>query len=206
MKKVFLLISGVLVGIILFQFLFYKCETGKQDRIESDLRKQLDACVHAPEVIRVDTVRDTIKTTISIPVTKYVVVDKVPSSDFDFNVNDSIEVRDYDGVYEHPQFKLNWRANVTGTLNGLFIDPPSLIKSLVITKEKNIISPPEIREIYKEKSHLYAMMGLSWTDKAMNSVDAGIMYVRKEGWGLSASLGTDFNTLLYRGGLIIKLK
>lgn len=207
MKKIFLILTGMFVGIIVFQFLFYKCETGKRDRVNADLRKQLSACVNAPEIVRTDTVSDTIRQTISVPVKEYIVVEKQPVSDFDFAIDDSIEVRDYTGTYQHPQFQLNWRANVTGELNGLYVDPPSLIKSLIITKEKKIpCGQSDVVTVYKERSHLYAQAGLSWTPKTTNSMDAGLMYIRKEGWGISASVGTDFNTLLYRTGVIIKLK
>jgi len=204
MKQIFLIISAALAGIIIFQYLFNSCESNKKEKQITELQDQLVACANAPEVIRVDTVRDTTQLVIRVPVKDYVVVERevIPAG------TDSIEVREYNGVYEHPQFSLHWRANVTGTLNGLYIDPPSLIKSLIITKEKTVnvaLNQPK-GSTKKEKSHLYANLGVDFTKKEINSTDVSLMYIRKEGWGISAGIGTDFSYLLFRTGLIIKLK
>ena len=210
---ILLTLMGVLAGIIIFQYLFYSCDKRKLNDVIEDRDAQIEACLHAPAVVDTNIHRDTLIVPIQVPIHDYRVTgkkpikDTVPGSDFAFSM-DSVEQRQYSGVYEHPQFQLHWTADVTGTLDGLTFNPPSLIKSLIITKTKTVdlTQYQKPQQAVKEKSHLYTNMGVGFNGKALNSVDVGLMYIRKEGWGLNAGIGTDFNNLLFRGGLIIRLK
>jgi hypothetical protein len=204
MNRIAYIFCAALAGIILFQFLFYKCER-RQDKKENDgLREQLAACVNAPESVRVDTIRTVLTDTIRLPFTRRV-VDTVMVQTTDWE-DCPIEKSEYTGVYKHPQFEVHWTATVTGVLNDMYIKPPSLIKSLVITKEKTVDLTQYNTEKPKEKSHLYTTFRVGIADKQLDGADVGLMYIRKEGWGLSAGLGTNFNQLTYHGGLIIRLK
>ena len=124
-----MIFCSFLFGIILFQFLFHKCDSKQKNKVIANLEQQLDACIKAPVVTKVDTIRDTITKVIHVPVTKYEIIERTP-----VRADSIIETREYSGVYNHPQFELHWSANVTGQLNDLTIKPPSIIKSLVITK------------------------------------------------------------------------
>ena len=200
MKKLSLIILAVLAGIIVLQYLFYSCEGKKKDNHVAELQLSLANCINAPVMVTVDTVEKYLKDTIRLTY-KHKVLDTV-------YLTDPITRKEYTGKYNHPQFELNWSAEVTGTLDKMTINPPSLIKSLIITKEKvvpqTLIQPPG--ETIREKSHLYTSFNTGFTTKHLNSVDVGLMYIRKEGWGLQVGVGTDFNDLLFRTGLIIKLK
>ena len=116
----------------------------------------------------------------------------------------TIEQRFYSGIYEHPQFEIHWSADVTGTLDRMTINPPSLIKSLIITKEKTVDLTKYQQPTNKEKSHLYANMGGYFGSS--EGIDVGLAYIRKGGWGLRAGIGTDFQGLTYNCGLLIRLK
>lgn len=204
MKKIMLIISAALAGIIVFQYLFYSCESGKKDKEIVQLQEQLLACVNAPEQIRTDTITHIIKDTIYSKST-YRVLDTVSDT---VSSREPLTIKEYKGVFYHPQFEAHWRAVVTGTLDTMSITPPSIIKSLVITKEKTVplALSDAPQSTIKEKSHLYATLGSSFNMRQINSIDAGVMYIRKEGWGIQAGIGTDFSYLLYRAGLIVKLK
>jgi len=204
MKKVNYIFCGVLAGIIVFQFLFYKCEHRQDEKEKAGLREQLSACVNAPETVRVDTIRTVLTDTIRLPFTRRV-VDTVIMQTTDWE-DCPIEQSEYTGVYKHPQFEVHWTALVTGVLNDMYIKPPSLIKSLVITKEKTVDLTQYNTNKSKEKSHLYTTFGVAMAGKELGGADVGLMYIRKEGWGLSAGLGTNFENLTYHGGLIIRLK
>jgi len=203
MKNIILIIAGALVGVILFQFLFYKCEARKKDKEVSSLRGQLTLCLNAP--VKLDTliVMTVLTDTIYLKYT-YKVTDTVHDSDAIDWINQTIEQRTYTGTYTHPQFEVNWSALVTGSLDKMTINPPSLIKSLIITKEKTVDltqyqdCPP------KERSHLYANMGGYFG--AAEGIDVGLAYIRKGGWGLRAGVGSDFKGLTYNAGLFIRLK
>ena len=200
-NKVTAIFCGVLFGIILFQFLFYKCESSKLSKKLDKAQLELQACINAPVVTRTDTIRDTLTRVIHIPVTKYEVAERIEI------VHDTvIETREYTGTYTHPQFELHWSANVTGQLNDLSIQPPSLIKSLVITKEKTVDLTQYQTEKVREKSHLYTTFGGTVLTDKFWGMDVGLMYIRREGWGISAGLSTDFTNMMYRGGIVIKLK
>ena len=203
MKQILLIIAGALVGIIIFQFLFNKCESNKKDKIIASKDQQISDCVNAP--IKLDTlvVRTVLTDTVYLTY-KYKVTDTVKVSDaVDWEAG-TIEQRFYSGIYEHPQFELHWSADVTGTLDRITINPPTLIKSLVITKEKTVDltkyqdCPP------KERSHLYANLGGYFG--AAEGIDVGLAYIRKEGWGLRGGIGSDFKGLTYNAGLLIRLK
>jgi len=203
MKNIFLIICGVLVGIILFQFLLHKCEDRKSNKQITELTANLDKCINAP--LKVDTVivTNVLKDTIYL---EYVhkVIDTVHDSDAIDWIDQTVEQRLYAGTYKHPQFEIDWSAKVTGTLDEMTINPPSLIKSMVITKEKtvDISKPPEPA---KEKSHLYANLGGTYF-KGMAGVDVGLAWIHKKGFGVRAGLGTDFVNLQYNAGLVIRLK
>jgi len=201
MKKVTAIFFGVLCGIIVFQFLFHKCESSKLNNKLDKKELELQACVNAPVVTHVDTIRDTLTKVIHVPVTKYEVIERIKVGQ-----DSIIETRDYSGVYNHPQFELHWNAQVTGTLNSFTIKPPSIIKSLVITKEKTIDLTQYQDKESKERSHIYTTFGGTVLTDKFWGIDAGLMYVRKEGWGISAGIGTDFTNMMYRGGLVIRLK
>lgn len=202
MKKIMTIFSGVLMGIILFQFLFYKCESGRSDKQIEVLEQQLSECINAP--VKTDTLirYDTLKQVIKLPYT-YRVIDTVK---VDSLVNWNLERREYTGSYNHPQFELHWKADVVGELWSLTIEPPSLIKSLTITKEKTVNISQDCDKVKPERSHLYTTFGGTVIGKDFGGIDAGLMYIRKEGWGLSGGIGTDFNSMMYRAGLIIRLK
>ena len=200
-NKATLIFLSFLCGIIFFQFIFYKCESGRSENELALKQAQIDACLNAPVVVKVDTIRDTLPRVIHIPIIKYGVVERIIASK-----DTVIETREYSGVYTHPQFELHWSANVTGQLNDLTIKPPSLIKSLIITKEKTVDLTQYNTEKPKEKSHLYTTFGAGVSGRQLNSVDAGLMYIRKEGWGIQATIGTDFTNMIYRGGVVIRLK
>jgi hypothetical protein len=203
MKNIILIIAGALVGVILFQFLFYKCESGKKDRIIADKQKQIEICLNAP--VKLDTliVRTVLTDTIYLKYT-YKVTDTVKESGAIDWIDQTVEQRTYTGTYTHPQFEVNWSALVTGSLDKMTINPPSLIKSLIITKEKTVDltqyqdCPP------KERSHLYANMGGYFG--AAEGIDVGLAYIRKEGWGLRGGIGTNFKGLTYNAGFLIRLK
>ena len=200
-NKATLIFISALCGIILFQFLFYKCESSRSKKELTLKQAQIDACLNAPIITTVDTIRDTVMQIIHIPITKYEVVERIVVK------RDSvIETREYAGVYTHPQFELHWSANVTGRLNNLTIKPPSLIKSLIITKEKTVDLTQYIAEKPQEKSHLYTTFGGTVLTDKFWGVDAGLMYIRKEGWGLSVGIGSNFENIIYRAGLVIRLK
>jgi hypothetical protein len=203
MKKIMLVISGALLGVILFQFLFYKCESGKKDKDLALVREDLQKCLNAP--VKTDTVivTNVLKDTIYLKFT-HKVVDTVKVSDAINWIDQTVEQRLYFGTYEHPQFEVNWSALVTGTLDTMTINPPSLIKSMVITKEKTIdISKPPAE--CKEKSHLFANVG-GFYSKEVQGIDCGLMYVHRSGFGVRAGIGTDFEHLLYNGGVVLRLK
>lgn len=201
MKKVTAIFFGLLCGIIVFQFLFYKCESDKFTKKLDMKEQELQACIHAPTVTHIDTIRDTLRQVIHVPVTKYEVIQQTP-----VNKDTIIETREYTGTYNHPQFELHWSANVTGQLNDLTIKPPSIIKSLVITKEKTVDLTQYQTNEPKEKSHLYTTFGGTVLTDNFWGIEAGLMYIRKEGWGIQAGIGTDFKNLMYRGGMVIRLK
>ena len=205
MKKVSLIFSAALAGIIVFQWLFYKCESDKKDRIMEDKDRQIAACANAPTVI--DSVEAPIYLwdTIYLP-SKFTIKRTVTGSEAVDWTNRTIQQRQYTGVYTHPQFQLHWAADVTGTLDRMTINPPSLIKSLIITKEKTVNLTQYITEKPKERSHLYATFGVGMLGKEFGSADVGLMYIRKEGWGLQAGIGTDFEQLAYQAGMVIRLK
>jgi len=201
MKKVTAIFFGALCGIIVFQFLFHKCESSKLNNKLDKKELELQACVNAPVVTHVDTIRDTLTKVIHVPVTKYEVIERIKVGQ-----DSIIETRDYSGVYNHPQFELHWSANVTGTLNDLTIKPPSLIKSLVITKEKTVDLTQYQSDKPKERSHLYTTFGGTVLTDKFWGLDAGLMYVRKEGWGMYGTVGTDFTNLICRAGMVVTLK
>ena len=192
--------SAVLAGIIIAQFLFYKCESSRKDKDIAALQKSLSDCRNAP--VKTDTmiltqmVKDTIRLSKTYSVTDTIRIFK----------DTTLERRAYEGTYNHPQFELHWMADVTGEMHNLNIIPPSLIKSLIITKEKTINNSPEIVKVPVEKSHLYTNFGINMIGQHFGGADVNLMYIRKEGWGLSAGIGTDFEYLTYRAGLIIKLR
>ena len=191
-----------LVGVIIFQFLFYKCESSRLNKVIEQKDLAIAACVNAP--VKIDTIvrTDTLREVIKLPYT-YRVVDTVK---VDSLVNYELEHREYTGTYVHPQFEVHWKADVMGELGSLTIEPPSLIKSLVITKEKTVDLTQYITEKPKEKSHLYTTFGGTVLTDKFWGADVGLMYIRKEGWGISAGISTDFENLMYRGGLVVKLK
>ena len=203
MKNIILIIAGALVGIILFQFLFYSCEKRKLNKQITLCKEEVAACVNAP--IKVDTVRitDILKDTIYLKYS-YKITDTVHESGAVDWQAQTIEQRFYSGIYEHPQFEIHWSADVTGTLDRMTINPPSLIKSLIITKEKTVDLTQYQEPTNKEKSHLYANMGGYFG--ASEGIDVGLAYIRKGGWGLRAGVGTDFQGLTYNCGLLIRLK
>jgi hypothetical protein len=204
MNKAPLYFCVALAGIILFQFLFYKCDRREDEKQIASLQQQLYDCVHAP--VKSDTVvrRDTLKQVIYLPFT-HKVIDTVNIRTTEW-LDCPIEQSEYTGTYIHPQFELHWTANVTGVLNSMTINPPSLIKSLIITKEKTVDLTQYQTNVRCEKSHLYTNIGAGFWGKQFNSADVSLMYIRREGWGLSAGIGTDFDKLIYKGGLILRLK
>ena len=203
MKNIILIIAGALAGVILFQFLFYSCEKKKLNKQIDTCKQEVFDCVNAP--VKLDTliIRTVLQDTIYLTY-KYKVTDTVKVSPAVDWQNQTIEQRFYSGIYEHPQFEVHWSADVTGTLDRLTINPPSLIKSLIITKEKTV-DLTKYQECPKiEKSHLYANLGGYFG--ASEGIDVGLAYVRKEGWGLRGGIGTDFKGLTYNAGLLIRLK
>jgi len=203
MKTALLSITGALVIICIFLFFSKGCSDRKHDKEIALVRGQLDLCVNAP--IKIDTVivEKVLKDTIFLKYT-YKVTDTVYESDAVDWENKTIEQRTYTGTYNHPQFNIDWSAKVTGTLDNLTINPPSLIKSMVITKEKTV-DLTKYQDCPKiEKSHLYANMGAFFGSSS--GVDVGLAYVRKEGWGLRAGIGSDFNGMVYNAGLFLRLK
>lgn len=215
MKRITLIISAVLAGIIIFQYLFNQCEGNKKDRHIAELQLALANCINAPERITIDTVESILERPIQLKPTAENIIKERPVKVIyqKDTIRDTIIVnipqREYSGTFIHPQFEAHWKAIVTGTLDDLTIQPPSLIKSLVITKEK-VLPPTALNkpqgETIREKSHLYATLGSGFNMREINSIDAGLMYIRKEGWGIQLGIGTNFDYLLYRTGLIIKLK
>jgi len=132
------------------------------------------------------------------------VTDTVHYSDAIDWIDQTVEQRTYTGTYQHPQFDVNWSAKVTGTLDEMTINPPSLIKSMVITKEKTVdISQPQAEA--KEKSHLFANVG-GFYSKDVQGIDVGLMYVHRSGFGVRGGVGTEFENLFVTGGLVFKLK
>jgi hypothetical protein len=203
MKQITLIIGGALFGVILFQFLFYKCESGKKDKEIAAVNQLLKDCQNAPVKIDTVTVLNTLTDTIYLKST-YHVIDTVNVSDAIDWINQTIEQREYTGTYVHPQFEVDWTAKVTGTLDKLTINPPSLIKSLVITKEKTVdlTKPPEPA---KEKSHLYFEGGWTYFN-SVSGINADLMFIHKKGFGARGGISTDFERLGYNIGLVVRLK
>lgn len=205
MKNIILIIAGALVGIILFQFLFYKCEGRKKEKELSEIRGQLAECINAP--VKLDTliVRTVLTDTVYLTY-KYKVTDTVKVSPAVDWQNQTIEQRFYSGIYEHPQFEVHWSADVTGTLDRLTINPPSLIKSLIITKEKTV-DLTKYQECPKiEQSHIYTTLAVITDLKAFKAVDLNLMYIHKKGFGLVTGIQTDFESANLRAGIVLKLK
>jgi hypothetical protein len=203
MKNIFLIIAGCLLGVILFQFLFYSCEKRKLNKEITEVNQSLNACLTAP--VKVDTVviTNVLKDTIYLKYT-HRVIDTIHYSDAIDWIDQTIEQRLYSGTYTHPQFEANWSAKVTGTLDEMTINPPSLIKSLVITKEKtvDISRPPEPA---KEKSHLYFEGGWTYFN-SVSGINADLMFIHKRGFGARGGISTDFERLGYNIGLVVRLK
>jgi hypothetical protein len=230
-KKLFLIFAGVLLGIILFQFLFYSCEKRKLNRGIDSLREQLDACLKAPAHSDTVKVSDALTKPINVPIHDYRVIGKKPlkpvsnthyggmgqdtttgnygvplGSDFAFSI-DSMEQREYTGTYIHPQFELHWTAKVTGTLDALTINPPSLIKSLIITNTKTVdLTKYQTPEPVKERGHIYTSLAVGTNFTAGNTIDANLMFVSRKGLGLITGVQSDFSQLYFRAGFIVKLK
>lgn len=202
MKKATLIFCAALAGVIIFQFLFYKCESSRLNKVIANKDAQIALCVNSP--VKIDTLirYDTLKEKIYLPFTRKV-IDTVTLTQWE---DCPIEQSEYTGEYTHPQFKIHWTANVTGVLNSMSIDPPSLIKSLIITKEKTVNLTQYQTKIKCEKSHLYATFGGTVLTDKFWGADVGLMYIRKEGWGVQAGISTDFTNLMYRGGMVIRLK
>lgn len=205
MKRIILILAGVLFGITLFQYLFYSCELKKKDRIIADKQEQITKCLSAP--VKIDTliIRTVLTDTVYLKFT-HKVTDTVRVSDAVDWENHTIQKRQYTGTFTHPQFDLNWSADVTGTLDKMTINPPSLIRSMIITKEKTV-DLTKYQECPKpERSHLYTDFGATFTGKEIQGIDLGLQYIRKEGWGLRGGIGTDFKKLTYHAGMVIRLK
>lgn len=165
---------------------------------------QLKSCVEAP--VKVDTVihTDTLTEVIHLPFTRKV-IDTVMLTSTEY-ADCPIEQSEYTGTYVHPQFEVHWKANVTGVLNDMTIEPPSLIKSLIITKEKTVDLTQYQTKKSSEKSHLYTTLGVGFIGKQFWGADAGLQYIRKEGWGINVGISTDLDKLIYKGGIILRLK
>lgn len=205
MKRITLIIAGALAGIILFQYLFNSCESRKKDKQMAAIITQLQACENAPEKIDTFVVRTVLTDTIYLTY-QYQVTDTVRVSDaVDWQAR-TIQQRTYTGTYVHPQFEAHWSALVTGTLDKMTINPPSLIRSLIITKEKTVDLTDYKCPPAKERSHLYASMGAAFTFQEVTGIDAGLQWIHRRGFGLRAGIGTDFERVTYNAGMIIKLK
>lgn len=205
MKNTILIIAGALLGVILFQYLFYSCEKKKLSRQIENCMQEVEACVNAPVKIDTVTVAHVLKDTIYLTY-KYKITDTVHASDAIDWIDQTVEQRTYEGTYSHPQFDVHWSALVTGTLDQMTINPPSLIKSLIITKEKTVDLTQYQTQPAKEKSHLYASAGATFTFKDIQGIDVSLAYIRKGGFGIRAGIGTDFVGLNYNAGILVKLK
>jgi hypothetical protein len=205
MKNIILIIAGALVGVILFQYLFYSCEKKQLNKQIETCKQEVAACVNAPVKVDTVTVESVLKDTIYLKY-NYKVTDTIYNSDAIDWLGLTVEQREYSGTYTHPQFQVNWTAKVTGTLDQMTINPPSLIKSLVITKEKTVDLTKYQTEPVKEKSHLYAGAGATFTRKEIQGIDINLAYIRKGGFGIRAGIGTDFENINYNAGIILKLK
>jgi hypothetical protein len=207
MKNAFLIICGVLSGIILFQYLFNSCEGKKKDKQIAFLHQQVKDCLNAP--IEIDTIETTriLKDTIFLTY-RYKITDTVHESEAINWIDQTVEQRDYSGTYEDPQFNVHWSAKITGTLDEISINPPSLVKGLEITKTKTVdltqYEPP--KSTIKEKSHLYTSLGVSTDFKAVNALDANLIYIHRRGIGIMAGMQTTFDRVNFRTGIILKLK
>jgi hypothetical protein len=205
MKNVILIIAGALAGVILFQFLFYSCEKKKLNKEIAVCKQQINDCLTAPVKVDTVTIENVLKDTIYLTY-KYKVTDTVHVSDAIDWINQTVEQRTYAGIYTHPQFEVHWSALVTGTLDKMTMDPPSLIKSLIITKEKTV-DLTKYQECPKvEKSHLYANLNTTFTFKDIQGISVDLAYIRKGGFGIQAGIGTNFTGINYNAGLFIRLK
>lgn len=205
MKNIFLIFIGGLAFLCLFLFFSKGCSE-KKFKKELELKDKIIAeCVNAPE--KVDTVLVPTYLTDTVYLTyKYKVTDTVHESGAVDWQAQTIEQRFYSGIYTHPQFEIHWSADVTGTLDRLTFNPPSLIKNLIITKEKIIDLTKYQTEPIKERSHIYASIGTTFTFKEVQGVDLGLAYIHKRGFGVRAGIGTDFSVINYNAGLLFRLK
>lgn len=206
MKNIFLIFAGALVGVILFQFLFYSCEKKKLNKTIALKEQAIQACLNAPVTSDTVTVNHYLKDTIFLTY-KYKVTDTVHGSGAVDWEAQTIEQRTYSGTYEDPQFFVDWSAKVTGTLDEISINPPSLVKGLEITKTKTVdLTDYQVVDKPKEKGHLYTSMGVATNFKAINAVDLNLMFVGRRGFGLIGGIQSDFDVLNFRAGMVIRLK
>ena len=204
MKNIFLIFCGVLAGIILFQFLFYSCEKKKLNKTIALKEAAIQACINAPVTSDTVTVTHFLKDTIYLKYT-YRVTDTVHESEAVDWEAETIEQRAYSGTYEDPQFFVNWSAKITGTLDELTINPPSLIKGLEITKTKTVdLTDYQTDKPAKERAHLYTSMAVCTDFKGVNGIDINLMYLKK--LGVIAGLQTDFERMNFRAGIVVRLK
>ena len=75
-----------------------------------------------------------------------------------------------------------------------------------ITKTVKITEPAKPCEDIKLRSHLYTQFGVSALKTSLNSINLDLVYIRKEGWGLSAGIRSDFDKLYFDAGFLIRLK
>jgi hypothetical protein len=197
MNTVFKIVCGLLLGIILFQFISYSCDRSKWRKSEQFLNSALDSCFNAKQVPdtvwKFKTFRDTIKLKYN-----YTIIDTVSV------MGDTVlEEREYRGTFASDLLALRWRAIVLGELKGMEILPTSSYRFPQITLTRTVPQPERtpITTNY-EKSHLY--FTASYYHPELFS--AGMQYIRKEGWGLSGGLAVSADGFWYGGGLIIRLK
>jgi len=196
--KPFAYIILFLFGLIAFQWVFAKCERNKIMNKLTAYQSALDSCLYAkPKIDTVwqfSTLKDTIKLKFRYDVIR---ID---------TVNDTIETREYKGHYTSDLLAVRWRAVVFGELKSLEILPTSSYRFPSITQTRVVAIPARDCKPGSTfmRSHLWVNMSLYGGGRYL--MGSNLEYLRKEGWGLSVGFVTDFDDIYWGGGLKFRIK
>jgi hypothetical protein len=176
---IILIASGCLV-----QF----CQVRKQRKRADDFEKLYLSCRDAP--VTIDTVNDTIyihgqSTVITKPVPVKIIV------------HDTVWVQKqeawYDSTYSGEGWRFRWRAYCLGELQEIgFSDFVIPRQSIYITKTVDtcLLKLPE--KIDRSHLWLYGSPSACLSPIGINSLTAGMVYTRKDKWGIGGGVGYDW--------------
>jgi hypothetical protein len=205
MNNILKIVIGFLVAVIVFQFITNCADKRKCTKEISYLNSVIEAFETAkPDTIYTDVMR-TLYDTISI------LPDAILITKTDTVCDTIIETKQYTGQHntrwQNLDIQVIWRAVVRGDLESIEVLPLTSIAYQEVTIDRTVVIPA--RECppggtYRARSHLYFTVDAGFYPR-FDGVGMGLMYIRKEGWGLTGKIYVS-DRINYGGGLIIRLR